>query len=383
MPLTYGRIEKLVADRTRGRHADGAGLMLVVGAGGSASWVLRIMANGRRRDVGLGGYPAVSLSQARSAADRMRQAFRAGQDPVAERKRATAVPTFSEAAAAALACKAPRWKGGRDSKVARDWMRSLERYVFPRIGNVAVTDITRADVIDTLAPLGGAPVGRAVRQRIRAAMRWAQARGLRDDNPAVDIDAALEAPPREVEHHRALPFAEVGAALRAVDATAASEPVKLALRWLTLTASRSAETTGATWAEVDLQARVWTIPPSRMKSGREHRVPLSRAALAVLEQAAALRDSTGLLFPSPYRRGGPLDGKSLRNALKLAGMDATPHGQRTAFRTWCQETGVPWDVAELSLAHRLGDATVSAYARSDELERRRPIMEAWAEAVTS
>ena len=373
--LTHGRIEKVVAERVAGRHADAKGLMLVVGATGSASWILRVQHAGRRRDVGLGGYPDVGLSDARHAADDMRRAVREGRDVVAERRRPS-MPTFREAALGALAC---RGAGFRAKRTSRDWWASMENHagqLLPR----DVSGITSADVLRVLAPLWGRSpaLARSLRQRIRQSFRWAQAYGHIEHNPAGEgIDAALPSMPKAVTHLQALPYEQVGAALLAVNATTASESVKLALRFVTLTATRSSETTGARWQEVDLEAHTWTVPASRMKAGREHRVPLSRAAMDVLKQARGLGDGSGLVFPSPYKRGGRLDGHSLRNALKAAGVDSTVHGLRTAFRSWCAETGQRWDACEMALAHAVGNAVERSYQRSDLLEARRAIMERW------
>ena len=180
-----------------------------------------------------------------------------------------------------------------------------------------------------------------------------------------------------MNHLQALPHAEVADALARVDATPSGAAVKLALRFVVLTAARSGEARGATWNEIDTEAHTWTIPPERMKAGRPHRVALSRAAMSVLEQARGLDDGSGLIFPSPVKRGRRLDAKTLRNALQVAGVEASVHGFRTSFRSWAAETGQRWDAAETCLAHAIGSDVERSYQRSDLLEARRPIMEAW------
>ena len=229
--LTHGRIEKLTRDRVKGRHADGKGLMLNVTAGGSASWVVRLMSNGRRRDYGLGGYPDVSLSMARFEAAKLAEKVKAGRDPVAEKRRPAAAPTLREALAATLAVKAPSWRGGG---TAYAWRASLENHA-GRLLPMPVDTITRADVLATLAKLADRPTtARYVRQRLRRCFAWAEASGHITANPCGDaIAAALPATPRETAHYAALDYRDVGAALRAVDATAASLSARLCLRfWL-------------------------------------------------------------------------------------------------------------------------------------------------------
>ena len=379
--LTHGTIEKAVREGERVRLNDGKGLMLAVSAKGRASWMLRVQHGGRRRDYGLGSYPALSHSDARHKADDTREEIKAGRDPISEKRRPT-MPTLRDAAAAVIACKA---KGWRSPKHAEDWRRSLERHA-AALMSAPVDTITRSDVLTTLQPLAETKpdTGRAVRQRLRAAFGWAQAYGHIEHNPAGEgIDAALPARPRQRSHHAALNHADVGAALRAVDATEASESARLAVRFLALTATRSAETTGATWNEVDMESATWTIPAARMKAGREHRVPLSSAAMAVLKAARLLDDASGLVYPSPYRKARQLDGKTLRNALQRANVAAPPHGLRTSFRSWAAETGQRWDAAETALAHAIGSDTERSYQRCDLLSERRGIMEAWGAYITS
>ena len=363
-----------------GLHGDGNTLYLCVAPGGSKSWIQRLVIDGRRRDLGLGGWPLVTLREAREKAFENRKLARAGGDPLAAKRKAR-VPTFREAAERTFEANRPRW---RSAKVAKSWRQQLERHALPILGDLAVDRIGREDVLRVLTPIWTSrpEVARKLRQRIRATLAWAQAHGYVEHNVAGDaISGALPAMPAVAEHYRALPYGEVAEALGAVEASGASLAAKLALRFLVLTAARSGEARGATWGEIDMAAREWRIPAKRMKAGIEHRVPLSAVALAVLEEARSLRDDSGLLFPSPNRRGKPLSDMALTRVLRSTGLAGrtTVHGFRSSFRDWAAErTNAPHAVMELSLAHKVGAAVEQAYARSDLLDRRRDLMERWA-----
>ena len=380
--LTHAKVKAL---KTPGRHGDGGGLYLNVAKGGSKSWVQRIAIDGRRRDVGLGGFPAVSLAKARERASQNQDAIADGRDPVAEKRTPKpAMPTFREAARACHEIHRPRW---RNEKHAANWLATLERHAMPKLGQLPVDRITRADVLAVLTPIWGTrqETARRVRQRIRAVMRWAVAQGHRDDNPAGEgIDGALPPMPAIRAHFRALPLSR--------GAGGAGEPSwrprrewrpKTCFEFLVLTAARSGEARGATWGEIDLDAGLWTIPAERMKGGVDHRVPLSEAAIAALEEAAPLRDESGLVFPSPVG-GRQLSDMTLTKILRTVGLAerATVHGFRSSFRDWAAEcTNASYAAMELSLAHHVGNAVERAYARSDLLEQRRALMDQWAEYV--
>lgn len=363
-----------------GLHGDGNTLYLCVAPGGSKSWIQRLVIDGRRRDLGLGGWPLVTLKEAREQAFENRKLARAGGDPLAAKRKAR-VPTFREAAERTFEANRPRW---RSAKVAKSWRQQLERHALPILGDLAVDRIGREDVLRVLTPIWTSrpEVARKLRQRIRATLAWAQAHGYVEHNVAGEaISGALPAMPAVAEHYRALPYGEVAAALKTFEASGASLAAKLALRFLVLTAARSGEARGATWDEIDMDAKEWRIPAKRMKAGIEHRVPLSAVALAVLEEARSLRDDSGLLFPSPNRRGKPLSDMALTRVLRSTGLAGrtTVHGFRSSFRDWAAErTNAPHAVMELSLAHKVGAAVEQAYARSDLLDRRRDLMERWA-----
>ena len=363
-----------------GRYRDGPGghgLGLLVTPTGARCWFQRIVIRGKSRDLGLGGYPLVSLAEARNKAFENRKLARAGGDPLALKRRAD-VPAFAEAAARVHEIHGPGWRNARH---AATWLSSLREYAFPRFGERPVSDVTAQDVMAVLLPIWHSKpeTARRVRQRIGAVMRWAIAEGHRLDNPAGEIlTAAL---PRNngngPRHHRALPYGDVAGALAAVRASGAGMSTRLAFEFLVLTAARSGEVRLATWDEIDVEARVWTVPGERMKAGREHRVPLCARALAILDEARILRDATGLVFPGTRR--GPLSDMTLSKLLRDLGIDAVPHGFRSSFRDWAGEcTRFPREVCETALAHTNPNKVEAAYARSDLFEKRRELMTAWA-----
>jgi integrase len=372
-----------------GRYGDGAGLMLVIGTDGSRKWVFRLQSGGKRRDFGLGSAADVTLADARDKAEQLRQMVRAGLDPVVERKRvADPVPTFAEAARRVHAEHRPTWK---NAKHASQWLTTLEAHAFPHFGGVSVADVTGPMVRDALAEiwLTLPETARRVRQRIGAVLDWAHAKGYRtSEAPRAMLTAGRGLPrqPKNREHFAALGWKAVPAFLRELDATPhAGAGTKLAVRFLILTAARSGEVRGATWREIDLDARVWSIPGDRMKAGRPHAVPLSEPAVAVLQRAAEMRmsdDPDALVFPGE-RRGRPLSDMTLTMALRRMGAGCTAHGFRSSFRDWAAEaTNFPREVAEAALAHVLADKVEAAYRRSDLLEKRRKMMGAWATFCT-
>lgn len=386
----WGNVGKLTAAKVksitkRGLHGDGGTLYLAVAKGGSKSWLQRVTIDGKRRDIGLGGYPYVGLAAARQKALDNRTAIAAGRDPLAEKRRHV-IPTFSVAARRTHAMLKPRW---RNAKHADSWIQTLERHAFPILGNLSVDRIERADVLAVLTPIWGTrpETARRVRQRIRAILRWAWAHGFVTENVAGEaIDGALPAMPAVKTHLRALPYWDVAAALDTVEASRASLSAKACLRFVVLTACRSGEARLAKWDEVHYKAREWRIPGSRMKAGVDHRVPLSDVALAVLDGARSLRDESDLIFPSPARSRRPMSDMTLTKVLRVTGLAdrATVHGFRSSFRTWAsEETDAPHAVMELSLAHTVGTAVEQAYARSDLLARRRNLMQQWADFLSA
>ena len=378
--LTAAKVKSITKP---GLHTDGQTLYLRVAPGGSKAWVQRVMINGKRHDIGLGGWPVVSLEKARRRAFENRVAISDGRDPLAEKRRAK-VPTFKEAAKRTYETLRPRW---RSEKVAKNWWQILERHAFKRIGDLSVDRLGRDDVLSVLTPLwtGRPEMGRKLRRSIRATLEWAMAHGFVEVNVAGDmISGALPTMPAVKENFRALPYREVGHALEIVRESRASLAAKACLEFVILTACRSGEARNAEWGEIDLEAREWRIPASRTKSGRDHRQPLSDQALALLEKAQALHDGSDLVFPSPVRKGKPLSDMSLTKVLRDTGLSekCVVHGFRSSFRTWASEnTNADHAVMELSLAHAVGSSVERAYARSDLYAKRVRLMESWGRFV--
>ena len=379
--LTAARVNALSKP---GRYGDGEGLYLNIAPGGSKSWVQRITMEGRRRDMGLGGYPAVTLAQARRRATDNRAAVADGRDLLAEKRR-PATPTFREAALIVHETNRARW---RSAKQTSNWIQTLERHAMPTLGDMRVDRVGREDVLHVLTPIWTTlpETARRVRQRIRTVLRWCMAHGFVEHNVAGEaIDGALPPMPQVKEHLRSLPYHEVGAALRTVEESKACLSARLCLRFVVVTAARSGEARGATWDEVEVDAAEWRILGGRMKAGGEHRVPLSDAALAVLARARPLRDDSKLVFPSPVAPGRPLSDMTLTKVLRTTGLAerATVHGFRSSFKVWCMEqTNTAWAVSEAALAHTVGNMTEQAYARSDLFAKRRALMQQWADFVT-
>ena len=368
--------------REPGRYGDGrgsGGLSLLVkrtARGDLAkSWAQRIQVDGRARNLGLGVWPHVSLAEARQKCV-LNLVARSRGELVTGRTRT--VPTFEEAAGKVLAIHAAGWKKGGRSE--NDWRWTLDNYAMPKLGKRPVDRISTADVMAVLVPIWNEKrvTARKVRQRIGAVMRWAVAQGYREDNPAGDaIGAALPKKGVRPQHLAALPYRQVAGAIATVRGSGADPATVLAFEFLVLTACRSAEVRGARWDEMDLEGREWRIPAKRMKTSREHRVPLSTRVLAVLGEARALADGSGLVFPAPT--GKPHSRAALSKLALQLDIGAVPHGFRSSFRDWAAEcTDAPREVCELALAHVNTNSVEAAYRRSDLFERRRELMEAWA-----
>lgn len=377
------------ARTTPGMHFVGgvAGLALQVLPTGGRSWVLRIVVGGKRRDMGLGGFPDVTLAGAREAAREARAKVRQGIDPIEQQRSArsalkatmAAALTFEQCAGKYIAAHEAGW---RNAKHAQQWRNTLEQHAYPAMGSLLVRDVGLTHVLAVLEPIWRTKTETAsrLRGRIESVLDWATARGYRDGlNPARwrgHLDKLLPAPAKvtKVDHHTALPVGDIGAfmvRLRAAEGTGAR-----ALEFAILTAARSGEVRGATWAEVDRDAKVWIVPGERMKAGKEHRVPLSDAALQVLAAVPRMA-GTDLVFPAS--RGGPLSDMTLTAVLRRLDVPAVPHGFRSTFRDWCAErTNYPRDVAEMALAHTIGDKVEAAYRRGDLFEKRRLMMDEWA-----
>lgn len=385
-----------------GTHNDGAGLLLLVGKGGSQkSWAVRIMVNGKAMKRGLGSYPTVTLAEARKAAKVKRDELKGKGNPTPEPviaaepppdPRAEMIadlvgpsryapkqsgPTFREVAEDVIAF---RRSSLTSERYAKKWPESLHKHVYPVIGDRPISEITGADVLAVLRPIWHEypEASTRVKQRMGTIFDYAIANEYRHDNPASAVDKALPKRPRLKHHHKALPFEDVPAAVKAIRQSTANTSTRLALEFVIVTAARSGEVRGMQWTEVD--GDVWEIPAERMKMRRPHRVPLSDRALAILAEARQLGDGTGLIFPGD--KGKPLSDATFGKLLRGVGLDCVPHGFRASFRTWAMEQpGVSWAACERALAHNLGGQEVEAYARGDMLEERRDLMADWADFV--
>ena len=387
-PLQVGRIT------TAGLNPVGgvAGLMLQVSKSGARSWLLRIKVGDKRREIGLGAYPGVGVALAREKAQQTRDDIANGIDPVLQRATARQAIverqieakaldwTFKRSAEAYIKAMKPGW---RNAKHGDQWANTLATYVYPTIGDLLVRSVRIEHIIAIVEPhwtTKNETINR-VRNRIELVLDWASVRKFRTgDNCARwkgNLDKLLAAPSKvaPVVGHRALPANELFEfiqRLREVPGTSAR-----CLEFVVLVACRSGEARLATWAEIDLATKTWSIPGERMKSGRAHSVPLSAEAVVLLE-ALPRMEGSDLLFPGA-RAGKPLSDMALTAVMRRMEVDAVPHGFRASFSSWCaSSTAYPSEVREMALAHAIGDGTVAAYQRSDLFEKRRNLMADWA-----
>lgn len=371
-----------------GKYHDGrgTGLFLLVKPTGAKSWVQRIVIRGKRREIGLGSPPMVTLAEAREKAHDNKRSANSGGDPLAEKRKAQIVLTFEEAAREAHKEIAPTLKNPKDQNA---FLSTLERYVFPRFGAVSLPDVTSSDVRQAiLAARDKVPgVAKKLIYRISQVFRWGMAEGICAANPASRDALVLPRDTHIVQHRKSLHYSQVAKCIEAVKASRAEPTTKLALEFLILTGTRSGETRMARWDQFDFHGAsgatdatraTWTFLAQDKKEKRPMRIPLPNRALEILREAEALSTASGLVFPGT-KPGSPFSDMTLSKLVKELGFDADVHGFRTSFRTWAQEqTNFPREVAEAALAHKVGDAAEQAYARSDLFEKRRKMMEAWA-----
>ena len=383
-------------------HVGGVrGLILNVTMYGSRSWVLRYQVAGKRRDFGLGSYPSVTLADAREAARAARAKLAQGIEPIEDARRARArlvaeihaCMTFGEAAKRYIASHEKGWK---NAKHAQQWQRSLDMYAMSVLGKVPVQEVSLPTVLKVLEPIWASKTETAtrLRGRIESIIDWAIARGYRtDSNPARWkglLDKLLPAPSKvtKTTHFEALPYAQLPTFMEQL--VAQEGMGAKALQFVIMTAARSGEVRGAIWEEIDLAARMWTIPAERMKASKAHRVPLSDAAIALLQDMKALTLAAGrttgkaYVFPSPNSRdpelGSPLSDMTLTAVLRRLKLEVVPHGFRSTFRDWCAEqTDYPNEVAEMALAHAVGNKVEAAYRRGDLFGKRQQLMQDWAD----
>lgn len=365
---------KVCQIKTPGRYADGGGLYLSVLESGARSWVWRGTVKGKRMERGLGSAFVVPLADARETSLEWTRLARKGIDPKKEREAAKrAALTFEDAARRVWS---EQVEGvAKSAKSAAQWMTTLETYAFPLIGSHACAEIEQADILKVLQPiwLEKPETARRVRQRMRTVMDWARTAGYFEGvNPIDGVERGLPKQRAKVKHHSALPWKELPALMRRIEAVDGMGA--LALRFVILTAARSREVRLATWDEID--GDTWSVPAERMKMERPHRVPLSAPALAVLKPLQGLSD--GLIFPG-QRAGRPLSDMTLAAVLRRLSVPATVHGFRSTFRDWTEEaTAYPHEVKEAALAHKVNNAVAAAYRRTDLFEKRRALMDEWA-----
>jgi len=376
---------------TPGLYSDGGGLNLRVSSPTARSWVFRYMLAGKAREMGLGSYPEVSLADAREAALAARKLKTLGKDPIAEREAARAAEraeaaravTFQYCAKAYISARKPSW---RNEKHGNQWAATLNTYAMPLIGDLPVQAVDVAMVHRILEPIWSRKPETAsrLRGRIEAVLDWAATRGYRSgENPArwkghIENLFPAHSKLRTVKHHAALPYAEINAfvaSLRLDEGVAA-----VALEFAILTAARTGEILGAVWDEIDFANTVWTVSADRMKGGREHRVPLSAPAMAILKSQHKSTNGRGFIFPGS-KEGKPLSNMAMLQTLRrMQRDDLTVHGFRSTFRDWAAErTGYPREVAEAALAHSIEDKVEAAYRRSDLFDKRRKLMNSWAD----
>ncbi len=370
-----------IANAGPGEYGDGNGLALRVRATGSKAWIQRLRVHKAPVVMGLGPLELVSLTQAREVALQNRRIARDGGDPRFTKPKP---PTFAHVESLAFDAAAEEWQGGAKSKTARDWQRRMTTHVLPALGNVPVDQIGTARINPLLRPIaldGKHAEAQRIGQHIARVLREAALREWRDvgDDPVAVVMASLPKRKIPTSGARAVGWQDVAAALDAIDANGSDRATKLIARFIALTACRQIEARRARWDEIDFDTAVWTIPAAQMKMKRPHRVPLTPQALDVLRQARKLSRGKQVF---PGSKGTMLGANTVGYALGKAGVDSSGHGFRKTFKNWAREHDVDELLSEFSLAHAEKSATVAAYATDDLLEKRRPVMQAWAEAIS-
>lgn len=379
---------KLRSLKTTGKHFDGGGLFIDVRPNGSRYWRLKYRVAGKEKLLALGVYPAVSIKEAREAAAAARQAIARGDDPSAQRQadkaRAAhdAVNTLEAVASEWMAHQAQRWSDATALKIRR----SLEMYLYPALAAKPLAAIKPIEIIEAIKAVerhGSGEVAARLIQRVKAIYRWALHHERIDSNPMIDLVPGELLKPRSVKHRLALPEGELPAFLAKLDDYDGHPSTAMALRLLMLTAARPGEVRGARWAEFELDAAMWVIPPERMKMKTEHRVPLSRQAVAVVRAMQPLSGDRELLFPSPSHPSRPLSENTLNSGLARMGYKgiATAHGFRSLFSTMANEAGWDADVIERQLAHIERNKVRAAYHRAAYSAERARLLQWWADLL--
>ncbi len=387
MALSGKLTKKLVENLGAGRHGDGNGLYLVVDPSGARRWIVRVVVKGAknkrggplRTDFGLGGADIVTVNQARERALEYRRMAKQGLNPRFNAQRE--IPTFEEIAQQVHIDRMPTWK---NAKHGQQWINTLRDYAFPKIGRMPVDSVGQPEILMCLSPIWTEKheTARRLSQRLKVVLDVAKSKGFRSgENPvnAIKDAGVLPKVSLKVKHHKAMRWQDVPAFYS--DVAGRNAMAAKALMMTCLTGSRTGEVLGMRWDEVDVEARLWTCPAERMKTGEDHRVPLTDAMLSLIEPLQALKSE--IVFEG-QKRHKPLSNMAMLMLLRRMGIDGvTVHGFRSTFRDWASEVAnAPREVAEMSLAHKVGSNVERAYARSDLLERRRVLMERWSAFVT-
>lgn len=356
---------------------DGQGLYLRQRPSGSY-WFLRCKHKGRSHELALGKWPEVGLAEARENAAPMRRRIKSGLPAREEEK--SLCPTYEALAHETWEAKKPSWENG---KHVQQWISTQATYAFPKIGKMAVDQITATDVLAVLQPLwhNKQETAKRLKQRLNDVFERALAKGFIEINPVTKAKAALGKQRIVRKHFESIHYSELADALATLDNSGASFGLKCLARFSALTAVRPGEARGARWSEMDLESKVWHIPAQRKKERRDFDVPLSSQAIDILEAMQPFqRGPDGLIFPG-QRSTRPYSENSVRVAFKRCGIPSTAHGLRSTIRVWMQESGIDWDLGETILAHAVGNDVAQAYARSDQLKRRREVLDRWANYI--
>ena len=378
MKLTTKFVENITK---AGKYYDQHGLFLHVRPSGAKKWLQRYTFNGRRREIGLGSAKIVSVANARNNAHQNLVLVSEGTDPIEVRKQDSLIPKFEKAARKVYEDNRPTW---RNAKHAAQFITTLETYAFPVIGNMSVKEINSSHILTILSPIWvtKSETAKRVRQRLSTVFKYCVAKQWRSDDPAnVAIIKALPKLNKKVVHRKSISYNDVSNFIKVILGSSAGVSTKLGLEFLILTATRSGEVRKACWNEID--GSLWTIPAERMKAGVAHRIPLPARCIEILNLAREINKGSEYIFEGT-QPNKPLSENTFNKLIKELDLDVNVHGFRTSFRTWTQEkTNYPREIAEAALAHSLNDKAEAAYARSDLLEKRAEMMEAWAQFIST
>ena len=378
MKLTTKFIENITK---AGKYYDQHGLFLHVRPSGAKKWLQRYTIKGRRREIGLGSAKVVTVAQARRNAYNNLILVSEGIDPIEDKKKDKRIPNFEAAARSVYDVNLPTWS---NAKHASQFITTLETYAFPVIGNITIKDINTTHILQILSPIWvtKSETAKRVRQRLSTVFKWCIAKHWRLDDPAdIAIVQALPRQSKKIMHRKSISYNEVANFLQIIKGSSARQSTKLGLEFLILTATRSGEVRKASWNEID--GSLWTIPAERMKAGVTHRIPLPARCIEILNLARQISKGSKYIFEGT-QANKPLSENTFNKLIKELNLDVHVHGFRTSFRTWTQEkTNYPREIAETALAHSLKDKSEAAYARSDLLEKRAEMMEAWEQFINS